>query len=247
MKLNLPLYNDAGLRALETLTPPLGTPPLGPHDSLMLVSGNVDKPLDLDFLTRAHEPLRRRYPGTPVLVATAGLAHLAALAQANVQAAGLVYIYEPNFANVPEFSWNFEDTLKNLEQAVAVIHRAGLRAVFKPTGRPLLQRALQPHGWHYGTFAERVDALFVQTQTYCQNGTFAEAAEKLAGECSAHLKKTYVQLTLDLAARNGVSPVAARACLAEAERRGFGGVTAWWSPRFSGEAAAFLEMLPRQV
>ncbi len=58
---------------------------------------------------------------------------------------------------------------------------------------------------------------------------------------------TYVQLTLDLAARNGVSPAAARACLSEAERRGFGGVTAWWSPRFGGEAAAFLEAFAQQV
>ena len=242
MRLNLPLYNDDGLRALETLAPPLG-----PADSLMLVSGNVDKPLDLDFLTRAHEQLGRHYPETPVLVATAGLAHLEALARANVRAAGLVYIYEPGFANVPEFSWNFEATLENLDKAVETAHGAGLRAVFKPTGRPLLQRGLQEHGWHYGSFAERADALFVQTQTYCQNGSFAEAAEKLAGECTAHLGNTYVQLTLDLAARNGVSPVAAHECLLEAERRGFGGVTAWWSPRFGGEAAAFLEAWPRRV
>ena len=246
MKLNLPLYNDAGLRALESLAPPLGL-----HDSLMLVSGNVDRPLDLGFLARARQQLGRRYPKTPVLVATAGLAHLEALARANVQAdvqaAGLVYIYEPGFANVPEFSWDFGVTLRNLEKAVATAHDAGLRAVFKPTGRALLQRALQPHGWHYGVFAKRADALFVQTQTYCQNGSFAEAAEKLAGACAPHLETTYVQLTLDLAARNGVSPAAARACLSEAERRGFGGVTAWWSPRFSGEAAAFVETLPRQV
>ncbi len=246
MKLNLPIYNDAGLRTLETLAPPLG-----PDDSLMLVSGNIDKPLDLAFLARARELLGRRYPETPVLVATAGFAHLEALARANVQAdvqaAGLVYIYEPGFANVPEFAWDFAATLESLDRAVAAAHGAGLRAMFKPTGRPLLQRALQPHGWHYGAFAERADALFVQTQTYCQGGTFAEAAAKLAGQCVPYMAKTYVQLTLDLAARNGVSPAAARDCLAEAERRGFGGVTAWWSPRFSEEAAAFLEMLPHQV
>lgn len=240
MKLNLPLYNDAGLRALESLTPPLG-----PHDSLMLVSGNVAKPLDLEFLTRAGEQLGQRYPETPVLVATAGLAHLGALARADVRAAGLVYIYEPGFANVPEFSWDFRGTLKNLEKAVGTAHGAGLKAVFKPTGRPLLQRALQQHGWHYGSFAEQTDALFVQTQTYCQGGRFAEAAEKLAEACAPHLEKTYVQLTLDLAARNGVSPAAARECLAEAERRGFGGVTAWWSPRFRTEAAAFFGTLPQ--
>lgn len=242
MKLNLPLYNDAGFRALETLAPPLGL-----HDSLMLVSGNVDQPLDLAFLTRAHRQLGRRYPETPVLVATAGLAHLEALAHAEVQAAGLVYIYEPGFMNVPEFTWDFEVTLKNLEKAAQIAHDAGLRAVFKPTGRPLLQRALQPHGWRYGAFAERTDALFVQTQTYCRNGSFAEAAEKLAAECAPYLETTYVQLTLDLAARNGVSPAAARDCLLEAERHGFGGVTAWWSPRFGGEAAVFLETWLRQA
>ncbi len=242
MKLNLPVYHDAGLRVLTALAPPLG-----PADSLMLVSGNVDKALDLEWLARAHEQVRAQYPETPVLVATAGSAHLGMLARANVQAAGLVYIYEPGFANVPEFSWDFGATLANLEHAAALVRGAGLQAVFKPTGRPLLQRALQEHGWHYGRFAERVDALFVQTQTYCQNGTFAEAAEKLAGQCAPYLDKTYVQLTLDLAARNGVSPAAARTCLTEAERYGFGGVTAWWSPKFAAEAGTFLGSLTSQT
>lgn len=245
MKLNLPLYNDAGLRELNILAPPLG-----PHDSLMLVSGNVDKPLDLEWLSRAHEQMRTQYPETPVLYATAGLAHLEALAQADVRgvrADGLVYIYEPGFANVPEFSWDAGTTLATLERAVALARGAGSRAVFKPTGRPLLQRALQQHGWHYGRFAGRADALFVQTQTYCRGGTFAEAADKLASECGPDLEKTYVQLTLDLAARNGVSPTAAQDCLAEAERRGFGGVTAWWSPQFSAEAEAFLKGFSSRV
>lgn len=235
MKLNLSVYNDAGLRALLTLAPPLG-----PDNSLMLVSGNVDKPLGLEWLTRTHEALRVRYPATPVLYATAGLAHLKTLAGAGVQADGLVYVYEPGFANVPEFSWDKTVTLRNLEEAVRLARGAGLQVMFKPTGRPLLQRALQQHGWHYGSFAEQVDALFVQTQTYCQNGTFAQATEKLAAECTPNLAKTYVQLTLDLAARNGVSPTAARDCLRTAERCGFGGVTAWWSPRFEAEARLFL-------
>ncbi len=235
MKINLPVYNHAGLRRVTQLRPFLK-----PDDTLMVVSGNVDKPLNLVWVAQSLSFLEG-FPAR-VLVATAGLAHLEQLAGAELNTQGLVYIYEPNFANVPEFSWDAATTLKNLEQAAVTVRLRGQRVAFKPTGRPLAQASLQKHGWHYGAFAERVDTLLVQTQTYCHGGRFAEAAEKLGLECATHLGKTYTQVTVDPAARNGVAPEAAAACATLGAEYGFAGVTVWWSPRFADHAAQFLEL-----
>jgi hypothetical protein len=237
MRLNLPLYNDAGLRELAQLRPFLG---LG--DTLMLVSGNVDKPLNRAWLKASLAQLASRYP-QHVLVATAGLDHLAQLAEASLPVTGLVYIYEPGFANVPEFSWEAAQTLENLGHAVATVRAAGLGFAFKPTGRPLFQPYLFKHGWDYGSFAERTDMLLVQTQTYCRKGNFAGAVEKLGLECATQLGKTYTQVTLDRAAPNGVTPETALACAEANADHGFAGVTAWWSPRYTAEAVAFLQGL----
>lgn len=231
--INLPIYNAAGLRKLERLKPFLK-----PDDTLMLVSGNVDKPLDMAWIRESLAFLDDFSAHT--LVATAGLVHLEQLTRAELKTEGLVYIYEPNFANVPEFSWDAAVTLKNLEQAAATVRLRGQRLAFKPTGRPLAQASLQKHGWHYGAFAERVDTLLVQTQTYCHGGRFTEAVEKLGLECAAQLGKTYTQITVDPAARNGVAPEAAAACAKLAAEYGFAGVTVWWSPKFVDQAAQFL-------
>ena len=237
MKLNLPLYNPAGLRELAALKPFLT-----PDDTLMLVSGNVDKPLEPAWLGAAVTQLGADCPQR-ILLATAGLTHLEQLAAAGLPSAGLVYIYEPGFANVPEFSWDANVTLSNLERAADTVCKRGLMFAFKPTGRPLFQPYLFKHGWDYGRFAGRADLLLTQTQTYCHAGTFAGAAEKLGLECARELSKTYVQLTLDPAARNGVSSETAVNCAQTAQACGFAGITLWWSPRFTGQAVTFLEQL----
>ena len=74
LRVNLPVYNTAGLRELTQLE---GF--LGPNDTLMLVSGNVDKPLDPVWLGESLAFLER-LPAR-VLVATAGLVHLERLAR----------------------------------------------------------------------------------------------------------------------------------------------------------------------
>ena len=240
MKLNIPIYNDAGRRDLAALKPSLR-----PEDTLMLVSGNVDKTLDTAWLGAAVAELTANYPQR-ILLATAGLENVKQLAAAELGNAGLVYIYEPGFANVPEFSWDAGVTLGNLTRAADLVHAHGLTLAFKPTGRPLFQPYLFKHGWDYGAFAEHADTLLVQTQTYCRAGTFAGAAEKLGLECTHHLAKTYIQITLDLAARNGVSPEAAVSCAQTAAQCGFAGITAWWSPRFTEQAAEFLKLRPQR-
>ncbi len=235
MKLNLPLYNRAGLQELVKFKPFLK-----PDDTLMLVSGNIGKELELGWLETSLTHLTAEYPQN-VWLATAGLEHLEQLAAAQLPNAGLVYIYEPGFANVPEFSWAAEVTIKNLEHAAEIVDGYGTKVAFKPTGRPLFQDYLFKHGWDYGVFAERTDLLLVQTQTYCKGGNFTGAAEKLGLECARDLAKTYVQLTLDPAARNGVAAEAAANCAEVAAACGFAGVTTWWSPRFTEPVVALLK------
>lgn len=235
MRLNLPVYNRAGVRELARLAPFLR-----PHDTLMLVSGNGGNPLDLGWLEGSVAYLADAYGGTQVLLATAGLEHLGRLAGAGLPARGLVYIYEPDFPNVPEFSWEAARTLANLERAAQITRAAGFESAFKPTGRPLFQSELFEYGWDYGAFAAPLDALLVQTQTYCRRGDFAGAADKLASACRAQLAKTWVQVTVDPAAPNGVQPGAAAACLEVAQGRGFAGATLWWAPPAVAEVVTTL-------
>jgi len=238
---HLPIYNRAGLEAArETLKPYIR-----PYDTLMLVSGNGGNPLDVAWLERSVGTLRETFPENQLVLATAGLAHLARLAESRLPASALVYIYEPNFANLPEFSWAFAATLENVGRAAQAAHEGGYELICKPTGRPLYQPYLYKHGWRYEGLAERVDALFVQTQTYCHKGPehFAGAVRKLAGACEARLAKVHVQVTVDPGARNGAPPPAALACALEALSLGFAGLTVWWSPGYAQHAAALLEGL----
>ncbi len=239
MKINLPIYNDAGLRELPQLLPFLE-----PSDTLMLVSGNVDKPLDIGWLEGTLATLQDNAP-QPALLATAGLENLQALAQAQLPASGLVYIYEPDFPNVPEFLWDAAGTLANVERARAITGRVPFG--FKPTGRPLYQKSLEAHGWNYGAFAKRADLLLVQTQTYCKNGTFTEAVQKLGVQCENAQDRTLAQVTLDLNARNGVEAVPGFACARAVSSSGLAGVTVWWSPRYTDNAAGFLELLRQRA
>ncbi len=239
MKVNLALYNEAGLRELPRLLPHLE-----PTDVIMLVSGNVDKALDVGWLEGALTNLKDTAPHG-VLLATAGLEHLARLTDAGLPAAGLVYIYEPNFPNVPEFAWEADATLRNLEQAAVL---AGSRPLgFKPTGRPLYQRSLAEYKWDYGAFAGRADWLLVQTQTYCRSGTFEGAMQRLRLQCSSALSRTLAQVTLDLNARNGVEATAGFGCARAVASCGLAGVTVWSSPRYTDNTLRFLDLLRRRA
>lgn len=239
MKINLPLYNDAGLRELPTLLPFLE-----PDDTLMLVSGNMDKPLDLAWLERTLTQIRRDAPQT-VLLATAGLANLEKLAQEDFPSGGLVYIYEPDFPNVPEFSWEAGATLTNIARAAEITEATPFG--FKPTGRPLFQKGLERYAWDYGAFAAHVDLLLVQTQTYCKNGAFEGAVHKLGLQCRNALAKTFAQITLDLNARNGVEAVAGSSCTRAIASSGLAGVTLWGSPHYTDNTLRLLDLLRQRA
>ncbi len=240
----VPVYNDAGLeQAVTTLKPHLRT-----KDRFIVVSGNIDARVDTAWVNRAALELRQHYPATPIYGAPRGLANIAPAArELGPTINALVYIYEPNFPNQPEFSWDFDTTLARFGEAGERTRGGGFRAVGKPTGRPLLQESLQSYGWDYGELATTVDELFIQTQTYCKQGAaaFADALDELRQQYGAHAgAPTWIpQVTIDPDAPNGTSVAQARACLAEAGARGVSGAVLWWSPPFAGRAASFIAAL----
>ncbi len=248
MRLTLPIYNARGL---EAATGPLAQH-IPPDVTFMLVSGNMNKPLDVAWVNRSAERLETHFPRSTLLAATAGLEHIRSLAaHVSPPVGGVVYIYEPNFSNAPEFTWTFADTLRHFATVRALAHARNLSALGKPTGRPLYQRYLFKHGWDYASLGAEVDALFVQTQTYCKKdpAVFTEALERLV-EQRRVLEARHpisVQISLDPASRNGVTAEAGAACLqrvSEHMRKGdLDGLLLWWSPRYPGEVATCLERL----
>lgn len=238
----IPIYNEAGLtHAVTTLEPHLRA-----DDRFMIVSGNATGRVDPVFINRAALTLRNTYPHIPIYTATSGLDNvIRAAAQLGPTVTALVYIYEPNFSNQPEFSWDFGVTLGRFREARA---RSGdLRIVGKPTGRPLLQPSLQDYAWDYGELAATVDELFIQTQTYCKESAaaFGQAVDEVIAQYGVRAKVSpwVPQITVDPDAPNGTSVARARACVAEARQKGVSGALLWWSPSYAGRAVSFIAAL----
>ncbi len=238
----IPIYNEAGLaHAVTTLEPHLRA-----DDRFMIVSGNSSGLLDAAFVNRAALALRETYPRAPIYAATSGLGNVERAAQqVGEVVTAIVYVYEPNFPNQPEFDWDFSTTLARFQDAGA---RSGERKlVGKPTGRPLLQPSLQAYAWDYGEIAATVDELFIQTQTYCKESSaaFGNAIDEIIAQYGVRAKVSpwVPQVTVDPDAPNGTSVAQARACIAEAQRRGVSGALLWWSPPFAERAASFIAAL----
>ena len=259
MKIVLPLYNARGHKVLvEHLAHLL------PRDvTFLLVSGNMDKPLDVVWVDRTAGDLKARFPESTLLAATAGLDHVRSLTEhALPPVKGVVYIYEPNFGNEPEFTWTFADTLAHFAEVRRLAHARDLWAFGKPTGRPLYQAYLYKHGWDYAALGAAVDGLFVQTQTYCKKDptVFGEALGALVGQYRAGSRLAsreasqvaaqyppFVQVSLDPASRNGARADEVSACVARAAEHATAGALAglllWWSPRYPEEVARCLAQL----
>ena len=244
----IPVYDERGLR--ETVT--TLRPHLRPGDRFMVVSGNTTGVIDTVWLNRAALTLRETYPDAAIYAATSGLENVAVAArEADPVIEAVVYIYEPNFPNQPEFSWEFDATLARFAEAKAQAGAGGFRTIGKPTGRPLLQENLLEYGWNYGALAERVGELFVQTQTYCKESpaAFAAALDTLTAQVGSRAALTpwIPQITVDPNAPNGTSLAQAAACLREVRLRNLPGAVLWWSPPFVDRAVAFIAALNEEA
>ena len=243
----LPVYNERGLELLTSSQSEFRRY-MQQGDIFMLVSGNVQGNIDIPWLNLAAARLRRLYPEVSIIVATSGLSNVAAAALgADPPIEAVVYVYEPNFPNLPEFSWDFGMTLDHLLEASAWAQVRELRIGAKPTGRPLLQRNLQRYAWNYGQISQVFDELFIQTQTYCKEGTraFERALERVIAQVALDNPGLpwYPQVTVDPKAPNGTDVMRALNCSQIAQYKNLPGVLLWWSPEHPGQALNFLRRL----
>ena len=243
----LPIYNERGLELVLSSQSEFRLL-LGPGDTFMLVSGNVEGDIDVTWMNSAAAALGRTYPEMTIVAATSGLSNVAAAtlgAEPPIEA--VIYVYEPNFPNLPEFTWDFQATLEHLSEASAWAQVPELRLGAKPTGRPLLQQNLLRYNWNYARLGQTFDELFIQTQTYCKAGTvaFERALERVIRQVALvdpELSWT-PQVTVDPKAPNGTTVERAFDCAQIAQVKGLGGVLLWWSPEYPGQALNFLRQL----
>jgi hypothetical protein len=236
-----PVYNNRGLEAVRNYLRPY----LRRGDTFMIVSGNQDGPYDPAWVNAVAEDIRTYYPGTRILAATSGMANVdLAIAGTEPPVEGLVYIYEPDFANEPEFVWEDAPTRALFDAFAAGVREAGFRAVGKPTGRALLEPARGQYLWNYQALGSRVDDLFVQTQSFCDRSVeaFEAAIDTLQSQHpdDPGSDRWLPQITVDVSSESGVPATRALGCAEAAMAKQVDRFLLWWSPAFVDEAVQFL-------
>jgi hypothetical protein len=233
------IYNNAGANvALGQMRPYLRS-----GDIFLVLSGNNGNALNVAWVNEVAARLVAGVPGTTVYAATAGVTNGATLA-AGVRSpvSGIAYVYEPNMANEPEFSWDWVTTQTHFRTFANAAHARGLLAVGKPTGRPLLEGSKLPYGWSYGTLGTIMDVQTPQFQTWCRQGLYPQALDKAMAQYNAAGRphRFYPEISLDLGSINGVQPQVAIACSRAAVQRGLPGALVWWSPALPAQAITYL-------
>lgn len=239
------LYDDAGVTtAISDFAPWLTG-----RAAFLLVTGNIDKPVDHAWLQRSAARLRKRYPQALIIAGTSGLKHVAQLAShVPPGITAIDYIYEPHQSNEPEFSWSLTASEHNLRAAAALVQRHHLLFFAQPTGMPLVARPGKPH-WNYAQLARNTDALIIQAQRYCYRSPSAlnKALTTLQSQFQAQHATSlpYVQLTLDPVTPNGVNAATLERCASTALEHGMPPAL-WFSAAQPQSALGVLETLFRQ-
>jgi hypothetical protein len=177
-----------------------------PTDRFVVISGNNASTLNVNWMNTQATALRKLFQG-PIYGYTAGCSAPDNVSPAasglNAAASAVIYGYEPNMTNEPEFAWPFSTTLANARTAAAKARAGNQLAGIAPSSRPLLQSSLSQYNWDYGQIMSTVDFMLVQTQTYAANGTYPQAITKLKAQISSG--DWCPQLTIDSTETNGVS------------------------------------------
>lgn len=248
----VPIYGSETLDLVRTTL----RPQIRPNDALVLCSGNGSGTIDTTWVNGAAAALHREFPQNPIYVLTTGSANLS-LAASDITAPvnAVLYGYEPNLQNEPEFSWSTSTTLSLIQQAVSNLHQNGLGAAIYPTGRPVLQKyqasdgTWVPYDWDYGQLRSETDEVLVQTQTYCAKGLsrFSKAVDKIDQQMQSHglAGKWYGQVTIAPGNTNTVTLAQAEACTAKAASSSVAGLVVWWSPQHAGDFESYLSYLGR--
>jgi len=227
-------------------------PYIEPGDSFDLVSGSPENStLSVPNVNRWAAELRDAFPGHPIYAHTAGLTHYAEMAAGvGTNVSGILYDYEPGFE--PEFTFNFTATLSNFRNVSEIAQAYGVASVGYPVGRPILEPNLAVYGWNYATLAGTVDALTVQTQTYCKAGasTYAEALSTVLGQYATEGLPSLpeFQITIGNATTtlpNGVTAGPAYDCAAELAPLGLHSLYLWWNEGALPDLLTFLADIGR--
>lgn len=241
----IPIYNDRGLKEVKTTL----KGQIRQGDTFFVVTGNFNK-LNIDWANKAVKTLRQEFPGIDIVVGVGGLSNLVKIVE-NIEEpiAGIVYIYEPNLPEGPEFDWKFNVTTTNFEKVAEIAHSKGLRFIGKPSGRPILQRALQKYNWDYSQLGNIADHLFIQTQTYAKKGTneYENVLDIILEQYSEVGKQVnaFPQVSIDPKAPNGVDVNRAIQCTRIAANKDFAGMLVWWSPEYSNAMFNYLQKMGR--
>jgi hypothetical protein len=231
---------------VDALAGPL-CPFLRGGDEIDLVSGNHDRPLSVPTLSGWFDRLRRSLPPSILYAAhTSGLENVRQIAaQAPTELRSILLDYEPTWD--PQFTWDVAGTLAHLGQFAQHCRAGGRRAVGYPTGRPLLEAALQAYRWDYAEMQGRVDDLYPQTQHWATRGvrSWASALEILRAQRRAHqLDPAGPVAQLTIGDRdNGLLATTAIERYREAASGGLGRLFLWWAPGMLGEVEQFLRSL----
>ena len=252
------VLNFYGLKEKEVLQKALSSlaPLVRSNDVFVFVSGNRLGEPDIALVASWAEKAHQLFPQVGIWALTSGLANVKLLAEARDKIPAcvttIIYDYEPNWDNEPEFAPDFDKTVSNFIHA-AEIARAGKFAFGgAPTGRPLLRNEFASYTWDYGKLAKasEADVMIIQTQTYCKKGItdFRSALAKLKAQqlgAGLSLDKACPQVTVDLSAPNGTTPAHAAACIGEARREGFSRISLWFAPARVENAVDLLTLLGR--
>jgi hypothetical protein len=223
----------------------------------MLTSGNISGSVSVSWVNAASAALKREFPDNPVMLLSSGLDNMNRIADKITGPVDIVlYDYEPNFDNEPEFSWDFAVTTDLFAAVSSVLRPAGFQAGGYPTGRPVLQLTQSilgwvEYGWHYGELRQSMDWLVVQTQTYCKSGVsrYADALDRVDRDMAeiGHKGNWYPQVTFAAPETNVNSVTVQKAlqCTEEAVSRGLPGIVAWWSPQYVDDMVKYLKGIGR--
>jgi hypothetical protein len=240
-----PVFNQDGVDALLSDV----APKIEPGDTVIVVTGNNDNELDTAWLRESVKRIHAALPGVKVYAMTSGLDHVRRIRYSGITGIdGIVYDYENNFPNEPEFSYDFETTKANAAEFSNIMQGSGMKSVLLPTGLPLARDWAQKYGWDYATLGSHVDMQIIQTQTYCKSSVseFDSAISRAVSQYSSRGTGMWMpQVTSDMSSPNGVPPQAAAECLQTAVDAGHNSIMVWWSPYRTSEVLQFLDLVGR--
>lgn len=163
----LPIYNDAGISAAESLRPLLR-----PWDVFLISSGNVASgPVKTDWVSTTSAKLDP-LPPTSAWLLTSGLENMKSAATDLEGVVDTILCgFEPN---APGFTWDPFQSADFITCAAHIATEQGFQSGAYLTGRPLLQKhevdgAWVPYDWNYERMTFRCNEIIVQTQTYASD------------------------------------------------------------------------------